>query len=265
MPELPEVEAMRLRIANEFASRVAVRFWFTARDKSNFSLMNTNALRGARLEEVARHGKLIILNFGRIGRLAISCGMSGRLVSRIPNLKHDRFAIEFQGGSSIVFNDFRRFGRWHWLSGDSQELPSPLGPDALTVNFAEQCLDRGSSRSIKSILLDQEIVAGLGNIYAAEALFHARILPTRPVSSLTRAERVRIVKSVKSVLSAAVARGGSTLDDYRGTEGEAGDYDRLFAVYGREGHPCPGCDCDTGVSRIRDAGRSTYFCTRKQV
>ena len=265
MPELPEIEAMRSRIAEQFVSRIAASVWAAARDKSKFSLANAKSLRGARLEEVTRHGKLIVLSFGSVGRLAISCGMSGRLVSRIPNLKHDRFAIGFRGGASLVFNDFRRFGRWHWLSGGSQEPPTTLGPDALTSRFAEHCLDRASPRSIKSILLDQEIVAGLGNIYAAEALFHARILPTRSVSSLTRTERVRIVQSVKSVLSAAVARGGATLDDYRGTEGEAGDYDRLFAVYGREGQPCPGCDCDAGVSRIRDAGRSTYFCARKQV
>jgi formamidopyrimidine-DNA glycosylase len=167
-------------------------------------------------------------------------------------------------GGGIVFSDFRRFGRVVCTAHSASPYHETLGPDALTSDFCPETLDSQSTRSIKSALLDQRTVAGLGNIYACESLFRAGIAPSRPVHSLTAQDRARLVRAIKSILRAAISRGGSTLDDYRNTEGEAGDYDRQFAVFRREGRPCPGCTCSTGVLRVLQSGRSTYYCATKQ-
>jgi formamidopyrimidine-DNA glycosylase len=193
--------------------------------------------------------------------------MSGRLVFRAPSQRHDHFAFRFVRDSWLTFNDIRRFGRVYRVPETqiwSEPPLSSLGPDALSSAVGEKTFRISSGRSIKSMLLDQRVVAGLGNIYSCEILYHAGILPTRATASLSLSERKSLVRAIKSTLRAAIVRGGSTLDDYRGTEGQSGDYDRFFAVFANEGGPCPRCTCKTGIKRIIHHGRSTYYCQKLQ-
>ena len=264
MPELPEAEAMRATIAPKVLRQNIVGVWLSKPDRRTVSPSVRNAWIRKRILDVERHGKVISLLLQKHIRITITLGMSGRLVVRTNRKRHDRLALELNSGMSLIFNDFRRFGRVTCSIEEERSPQAILGPDALTASFSPHTLNLKSSRTIKAALIDQRIVAGLGNIYVCESLFRAGINPRRPVNSLTANERSRLVRAIKSILSAAVARGGSTLDDYRDTEGQAGDYDRSFAVYGRTGQPCPACTCSTGVIRAIDGGRSTFYCSVRQ-
>jgi formamidopyrimidine-DNA glycosylase len=262
MPELPEAEAMRSAIAPDVVGKTIVGVWGAPHSTSR--LVRRRSWIGKHIVDVERHGKVLSLFLREGGRISFTLGMSGRLLIRERGRKHDRLAIMFNRGTSLVFNDFRRFGRITYY--DSSELAphKTLGPDALSTDFSADALVSASARSIKTALLDQKFVAGLGNIYTCESLFHARIHPHRPVRSLTEADRRRLVKVIKEILQNAVERGGSTLNDYRETEGEAGDYDRFFAVFGKSGQSCPGCTCSASIVRLTDAGRSTFVCLKRQ-
>jgi formamidopyrimidine-DNA glycosylase len=140
--------------------------------------------------------------------------------------------------------------------------PEPLGPD-LTVDHLRTALE-GRKAAIKLMLLDQRIVAGLGNIYACEALYRARVSPRRLAASVVGARAERLAGAIREVLEEAIEAGGSSLRDYVQANGELGYFQHRWAVYGKEGEPCPGCDCAEGVRRIAQAGRSTFFCGRRQ-
>jgi formamidopyrimidine-DNA glycosylase len=260
MPELPEAEAMKAALAPHVLGQTIVSVWADKAWIKSHPSRRTLRLRDRKIIAVRRHGKAIIIDLHNNTSLIVRLGMSGRLVARQQRKKHDLLALHLDNADCIVFNDFRRFGSISLESSSESETLRSLGPDALTSSFSAASLPPISSRSIKSVLLDQRIVAGLGNIYSCESLFKARIDPRRRLSSITLKERLNLIRSIKSVLRLAISRGGSTLDDYRNTEGEAGDYDRLFAVFGQEGKRCPKCRCSTGVTRIREGGRSTYFC-----
>jgi formamidopyrimidine-DNA glycosylase len=192
--------------------------------------------------------------------------MSGRLVLREPSGRHDHLALRLSGGCTLTYADHRRFGSLYvWPMAEAFNRPplAGIGPDALNPGINPDLLPSGT-RSIKEALLDQTVVAGLGNIYACEALFRVGIDPRRPCSELGLEERRRLADEIRALLAEAVAVRGATLNDYRGTEGEAGEFDTKFAVYGREGHPCPGCTCDGSVIRLRQAGRSTWLCPTRQ-
>jgi formamidopyrimidine-DNA glycosylase len=260
MPELPEAEAMRVALSPHALGRTITRVWVAKPWIRSLPPKMTSRLRSSRIIDVSRHGKAITLGLDNDSRVTVRLGMSGRLVARPVGQKHDLVALDLNDGGCLVFNDFRRFGRVSIESSSNPESRKSIGPDALTSSFSTKSLPSESSRAIKSVLIDQSIVAGLGNIYSCESLFEASIDPRRKAHSLTPEERTRLVASIKSILRAAIRRGGSTLDDYRGTEGEAGDYDSQFAVFRREGKPCPNCRCSTGVKRLFEGGRSTYFC-----
>mgnify|MGYP006277623771 CR=1 FL=1 len=264
MPELPEAEAMCRLLRLTAIGRRVVRIELGPRDRFTISNDVIKRLVGARVEAIERHGKSISIRFDVSSHMTFILGMSGRLVIRNHQREHDRLALHLGDDTALVFNDFRRFGRFYCTTTEGvPHLPS-AGPDALESAFTADTLRIAAKRSIKSVLLDQRIVAGLGNIYSCEALFHASIDPRRQVGSLSNAERRRLVIAIKKVLTNAVAHGGSTLSDYRGTEGHAGDYDRLFAVYGKVGLACRRCTCKSGVVRLIEAGRSTYLCPKRQ-
>jgi formamidopyrimidine-DNA glycosylase len=170
----------------------------------------------------------------------------------------------------IRFNDPRRFGLIDYLNRSEvaqHPLLAGLGPEPLEPEFNGGYLAgvlAGKTTPIKSALLDQRIVAGLGNIYVCEALFRAGISPRRLAASIGRGRAERLVSGIRSVLTEAIAAGGSSLRDYVQADGELGYFQHRWAVYGREGGSCPGCDCGGGVRRIAQAGRSTFFCAKRQ-
>ena len=280
MPELPEVEIVRQAlepilqnriISNVQLNRLGLRYLF---DPDFISIMQ-----GARVQKVDRRAKYILLRLDNQNTLVWHLGMSGR-VKIFKNAgdylkeNHDHVVLEQDRGSVIVFNDPRRFG---FMRLFSKEKPANgaflqrLGPEPLGNSFNAEVLKEklsGKAVSIKNALLDQSVVAGLGNIYVSEALYYASILPERNAGSLNESEIERLVSAIRMVLEKALAAGGSSLKDYVHTDGSLGYFQHMFAVYNREGAACPDCNCDIsktgGIKKIRQAGRSTYFCPRKQ-
>jgi formamidopyrimidine-DNA glycosylase len=264
MPELPEIESLRRRIVREFVgpaiNSVEIR---RTSQRQGVVPPTFEGIAGLRIAAIDRRGKLLIFMLSDESALVFHLGMSGRLVPRPPATSHDLFGVRFVGETWLTFSDFRRFGRiWRYqLAALARQISADyVGPEPLSPPFDATAFQLKSRRTVKAVLLDQRIVAGLGNIYSCESLYHARIRPDRPIVSLSLGECRRLVEAIKRVLHAAIDCGGATLNDYRGTEGEAGNYDRFFGVFNREGLPCPDCVCSEGVARIIQGGRSTYFC-----
>ena len=211
--------------------------------------------------------------------LLLHLGMSGRMVisreDRKPPGKHDHLVFHFDNGVTVRFNDPRRFGMCDLVPTPDlahYKLLRHIGIEPLGRDMSPQTLAakfKGKKTSIKDALLDQRLIAGIGNIYACEALFHAGINPKRKAGACTKAQIAKLVPAIKKVLQAAIKAGGSTLRDYVRADGELGYFQHHFAVYGREGKACPGCDCDRqrtgGIRRIAQGGRSTFYCPAKQL
>lgn len=279
MPELPEVETVRRGLAPVMEGRVLADLRLNRSGlRRPFPTNLRSAVVGRRVLSVDRRAKylLIRLNDGRV--ILIHLGMSGRLSIREtapePPGKHDHAVITLDDGRAVVFNDARRFGVMDLVPADTlADHPDlrDLGPEPIGNEFSGELLAGriGSKRSaIKVVLLDQTVVAGLGNIYVSESLFLAGVAPDRPASSLSPEEFRRLAEAIRDVIARAIAAGGSTLRDHRTVDGDLGYFQHQFAVYGREGEPCPGCDCDVsatgGVRRVVQGGRSTFFCPRRQ-
>ena len=275
MPELPEVETVRrglvpLLKGHRFA-RITVR-----RGDLRIALPGDFAsrLEGRLIETIGRRGKylLFMLDDGHvvIGHL----GMSGRLFLR-PETgnrpgKHDHILFGTDEGREIVFNDVRRFGLFavtERATLDAHPLLCDMGPDPLGTEFSGPALSKvlAARRStIKALLLNQHMVAGIGNIYACESLYRADISPKRLGASVAGARAERLVSAIKSVLTEAIAAGGSSLRDYVQASGELGYFQHAFSVYGREGEPCASGAPDHVIRRIVQSGRSTFLCPKCQ-
>jgi formamidopyrimidine-DNA glycosylase len=209
------------------------------------------------------------------GVLIAHLGMSGRLVVALPGKappreKHDHAVFHFDDGTELRFNDARRFGLLDYAqASDLDRHPRfrLLGPEPLSNEFNAPALAqalKGKKTSIKAALLDQRVVAGLGNIYVCEALFGAGLSPRRLAGTVQGDRAERLVASIHDVLTRAIAAGGSSLRDYVQASGELGYFQHQWAVYGKEGEPCPGCDCGKGIKRIVQGGRSTFYCAKRQ-
>ncbi len=275
MPELPEVETVRrgLTMAMEgrrFAAVTVRRPDLRRPFPPDFALRLT----GRRVVEVARRAKYLTLFLDDGWVLLGHLGMSGRMLVGWPDTappgKHDHVIFDTDDGRRIIFQDPRRFGLMDLAEAASlaeHPLLKDLGPEPLDEAFTPAVLSAalaGRSGPIKTALLDQKLVAGLGNIYVSEALFRAGISPERAAASVAGRRARRLVPAIKAVLTEAIAAGGSSLRDHRRPDGELGYFQHAFAVYDREGDPCPGCDCATGVRRIVQSGRSTFFCHKRQ-
>lgn len=276
MPELPEVETVRagLRPVMEGArfervtlNRPDLRFPFP----DNF----VQRLSGQKVESLTRRAKFLQAELSSGERLFMHLGMSGRFTidtvkSRTPgtfihaqaaNPKHDHAVFEMDNGAVVTFNDPRRFGFMEMAAAGAPYRLDNLGPEPLGNNFNAPVLRaalKGKKSKIKAALLDQHIVAGLGNIYVCEALFKAGIRPTRAAGRLTLAETESLVGHIKEVLSRAIAAGGSSLKDFAGADGALGYFQHSFDVYGREGEPCT--VCKQPLSRIVQSCRSSFYC-----
>ena len=230
---------------------------------------------GRRVERFSRRAKYILLHFEGGGVVIAHLGMSGRLIivpsgNRVPREKHDHAVFCFAGGTELRLNDARRFGLLDYAAEPHlaehprfRDLgPEPLGNEFNGPSLAESL--KGKKTPIKSALLDQRVVAGIGNIYACEALYGAGISPKRLAKTVQGERAERLATAIHDVLTRAIAAGGSSLRDYVQTSGELGYFQHHWAVYGKEGERCPGCDCKNGIRRLVQSGRSTFYCPKRQ-
>jgi formamidopyrimidine-DNA glycosylase len=274
MPELPEVETVRRGLALKISGRRIVRVELRRSDlRRPFPPTLGTRLDGARIGALARRGKYILIELDSDGLMLLHLGMSGRVTvgsAAVPAAVHDHVVLTLDDGTVIRFNDARRFGLIDYMKrGEATHHPllAGLGPEPLEPGFDGAYLEAalaGKLTPIKTALLDQRIVAGLGNIYACEALFRAGLSPRRLAKSIVLTRATRLAAAIRSVLTEAIAAGGSSLRDYVQADGALGYFQHHWAVYGHEGAPCPGCDCGGGVRRIVQSGRSTFFCAKRQ-
>jgi formamidopyrimidine-DNA glycosylase len=270
MPELPEVETTVRGLARYLDGERLERVVLNRPDmRFPFPEGLVQALTGAKVTGLGRRAKYGLIHTDRGTTMVFHLGMSGRWrIDPGEDLKHDHLVLE-TAGHRFALNDARRFGFVDLVDTDKLEAwpafaamgPEPLGPD-LTLNHLCAAL-KGRKQAVKLLLLDQHVVAGLGNIYVCEALFRARIDPRKPAGKVSRPALARLVPAIREVLEQSLGDGGSTLRDYARPDGELGYFASRFDVYGREGKPCrPPC---TGkVARLAQGGRSTWFCTRCQ-
>ncbi|MFQ5775790.1 MAG: bifunctional DNA-formamidopyrimidine glycosylase/DNA-(apurinic or apyrimidinic site) lyase [Kiloniellaceae bacterium] len=279
MPELPEVETivrgLRPRLEGRRLVRVASR-----RADLRFPLPEGFAarLRGRRVRRVARRAKYILVHLDDGQVLLCHLGMSGRMVvtngSAGPPGPHDHVILTTDRGDEVRFHDPRRFGVMDLAEETNlaaHRLLRDLGPEPLGHDFGGPALARrlaGKRTSIKAALMDQRVVAGLGNIYACESLFFAGLSPRRMARTVQGGRAGRLARAVREVLTRAIEAGGSSLRDYVQASGELGYFQHEWAVYGREGEPCPGCTCARartgGIRRIVQASRATFYCGARQ-
>jgi formamidopyrimidine-DNA glycosylase len=273
MPELPEVETVRRGLVPVLEGQRLVKVE-TRRPglRLPFPKDFAKRLTGRRVESLKRRAKYLLAELDNGETLVIHLGMSGRMAVEGSGLgahdtsvsgKHDHVVFETEAGR-IVFTDHRRFGLMTLLKTAAlaeDKLFRDLGVEPLSEKFDAAFLARalkGKKTPIKSALLDQRIIAGIGNIYACEALFRARISPKRLAGRLKPQESAALAEAVKTVLKEAIKAGGSSLRDYRQANGDPGGFQLRFKVYDRAGEPCP--VCGGAVKRIVQAGRSSFFC-----
>jgi formamidopyrimidine-DNA glycosylase len=287
MPELPEVETVRgglapvlegHRLARVEARRPDLRFPFP----ENF----VQTLTGATVLKLERRAKYLLARLDREDTLVMHLGMSGRFeianarkegpkgaerpgrfhYAPDPDPKHAHVLFETEAGARITYYDPRRFGYMSLVNTATMELHpwfAGLGPEPLSDAFDGAHLKHafaGRKQGPKTLLLDQRIVAGLGNIYVCEALHRARISPFKAAGRISRPRLDRLATLIKAVLGEAIAAGGSTLRDYAQADGALGYFQHSFGVYDREGRPCPNAGCNGTIARKVQAGRSTFYC-----
>lgn len=275
MPELPEVETVRRGLAPHLVGRRIVRVdqrrpdlrWPMPPDL-------VQVLTGAQVTGLRRRSKYILADLDRDAALLLHLGMSGRVRIEGEGLgqfhhdpavlpRHDHLVLTTEDGTTITLNDARRFGAVDLVRSQDHPLLAALGPEPLDEDFTPARLAAalaGRRTPIKAALLDQRIVAGLGNIYVCEALFRAGIHPTRPAGRIGPDRVARLHAAIREVLWQAIEAGGSSLRDHRQTSGELGYFQHSFRVYGREGQPCLREGCGGTLKRIVQGGRSTWYC-----
>ena len=286
MPELPEVETVRrglepvlagARLARVEARRPDLRFPLPA----GF----VQRLTGARIARLDRRAKYLLATLDRDETLVMHLGMSGRFeisgaraaerpgnfaLAQPPDPKHAHIVFETDAGAQVTFYDPRRFGYMDLIKTAALAAHpwfAALGPEPLGCGFDAAYLAAafaGRRAPVKAALLDQRLIAGLGNIYVCEALHRAGLAPERAAGSIPRRKIEALVQAIRAVLAEAIEAGGSTLRDYASADGELGYFQHSFAVYGREGEPCLRPGCRGHVARIVQSGRSTFACDRCQ-
>ena len=278
MPELPEVETVRRGLSPAMTGAVIARADVNRPDlRWPFPPRMAERLTGQQVLGLRRRSKYILADLSGGETLLIHLGMSGRmLVSGDPlgqfahehpqAEKHDHVVLHMDNGARITFNDPRRFGAMDLMATDSADrhkLLAVLGPEPLGNDFHEGHLIAafaGKNTPVKSALLDQRIVAGLGNIYVCEALFRARISPVRKAGRIAKPRVAALVPIIRDVLSEAIEAGGSSLRDFRQADGELGYFQHCFDVYGRENAPCRTPGCGKPIVRLVQSGRSSFYC-----
>lgn len=282
MPELPEVETVRRGLIPVMEGEVIAKVEVNRPDlRWPFPRNMAQRLSGQRVKALRRRSKYILVELSGGETLLIHLGMSGRLLISGDPLgqfahvhpvreKHDHVVFDMENGARITFNDPRRFGAMDLLdtaASENHRLLTNLGPEPLGNDFNEPYLVaalNGKNTPVKSALLDQRIVAGLGNIYVCEALYRAGISPKRIARQISVKRAGSLVPIIRDVLSDAIRAGGSSLRDFRQTDGELGYFQHSFDVYGREIQPCRRPGCVGKIARVVQSGRSSFYCPRCQ-
>ncbi len=285
MPELPEVETVRRGLTPAMAGRRIISAKANRADlRFPFPDCFAERLTGTRVERLDRRAKYLLARLGSGETLLMHLGMSGRFSITAEDLKrqpgdfvyapaanptHDHVVLEMEGGVTVTYNDPRRFG-FMVLFATSEEASQPflasLGPEPDSNQFSPAYLGEafaGRKTTVKAGLLDQSVVAGLGNIYVCEALWRAKISPRRLCASIPGARAERLAPVVRTVIAEAIEAGGSTLRDYAGADGAMGYFQHRFDAYGREGEPCTRGDGGV-ITRIVQSARSTFYCPNCQ-
>jgi formamidopyrimidine-DNA glycosylase len=274
MPELPEVETVMRGLDGRLTGRVITRATLH-RPNLRWTIPPAlpEILTGAEVLGFRRRGKYFFMRLNSGISMLVHLGMSGRMVIDAPFALHQHLSLETNDGGRIGFVDPRRFGALDLIAtGDeeSHRLIAGMGPEPLGNHFSTPVLRdalAGKSSPIKSAVLDQRIVAGIGNIYASEALFRAKISPRRLAGQLGPARIERLVPAIRDTLTEAIAAGGSSLRDYVQPSGELGYFQHAWKVYDRAGLPCPRCpgapDC-AGIRRLVQTGRASFYCPLTQ-
>lgn len=276
MPELPEVETVRRGLEPVLEGSRLVRV-LARRPDLRFPLPKDfqARLEGRRVAGIGRRAKYLLVALDGPDVLMIHLGMSGRI--RIhqgpppPPEPHDHVDFTTDTGATVRFHDPRRFGFMDLIAAErlfAHPLLAGLGPEPLDNAFDGPRLAarlKGKKTSIKAALMDQRVVAGLGNIYVSESLFRAGISPKRTAATVQGGRAAKLAQAIRDVLNDAIAAGGSSLRDHRQPSGELGYFQHRFAVYGRAGEACPGCTCGEKAIRLTvQGGRATYFCPMRQ-
>jgi formamidopyrimidine-DNA glycosylase len=284
MPELPEVETVRRGLAPYLVGR-KIAHAETRRSDLRFPFPKGFAKRltGRRVDALERRAKYILAQLDDGFVWVTHLGMTGRwsvagakrqpgdfYYSEAPDPTHTHVLIETDKGKRIEFNDPRRFGYMDLIAASEIETHpwfKGLGPEPLSNDFHEGHLKKafaGKKTSVKAALLDQRLVAGLGNIYVVEALHRAGISPSKPAGRISAPRLEKLFHAIRAVLEEAIEAGGSTLSDYAAVDGARGGFQHRFRVYDREGEACPTPDCGGVIRRVTQAGRSTFYCPRCQ-
>ncbi len=287
LPELPEVETVRKGLEPYMVGHMIVQANIRREGlRWPFPENMVARLIGKRVERLRRRSKYILCDLDSGETLLIHLGMSGRMTISAPDKtkdmvgdfhhlhpaleKHDHVVIDIDNGARITFNDARRFGAMDLLdtkTATQHKLLASIGPEPLGNSFDENyfvAAIKGKNTPIKSALLDQRIVAGLGNIYVCEALWRTGISPLSKAGKLSKIRATSLVPAIRAVLNDAIAAGGSSLKDYRQADGELGYFQHSFAAYGREDEPCKTPDCMGQIKRVVQSGRSSFYCSKCQ-
>ncbi|HKQ46893.1 MAG TPA: bifunctional DNA-formamidopyrimidine glycosylase/DNA-(apurinic or apyrimidinic site) lyase [Phycisphaerae bacterium] len=269
MPELPEVETIASRLAAHLPGAVIESVHIHRADIIHHGGETVaSGLTGMRVAAVDRHGKRLFVRLDG-GDLVVHLGMTGWLTllpASEPVLPHTHVRFAFTGRTDeLRFRDPRRFGGiWFFGAGENGQAQrlNTLGPDALSIRVPVLRTLLKRRRQIKALLMDQQAISGLGNIYCDEALFSARIHPLTLAAALSESQVRNLACAIRKVLRASIRSGGTTISDYRGADGQQGDFQNRLRVYDREGGPCTRCGAK--IRRILAAGRSTHYCPRCQ-
>ncbi len=273
MPELPEVETIARDLVAALPGRRITAVWLGKTDFLADPEALQTSLPGCRISAVRRYGKFLLLDLlpsngaGRPGTLLVHLGMTGQLVVQpaaavLP--PHTHLVLTLDDGRQLRYTDVRRFGRIALVSAGELEVSlARLGPDPLEISETEFCARLGRRRAmIKALLLDQHTLRGLGNIYADESLWRAKIHPAEQAARLGTTRLKRLYRAVRQILQEAIRSRGSSIANYRDAAGAPGAYQRRHRVYGRDGKPC--VRCRTKIRCMAVAGRSSYYCPRCQ-
>ncbi len=273
MPELPEVETVRRGLSPVMEGFVFERVVLNRPNlRFPFDPDFVKRVQGQTLQRLGRRAKFMIAELGSGDRLFLHLGMSGRFTidesvqgeyvhNHDANPKHDHVHFVMSSGARVTYNDPRRFGFMELIAPGAPSRIDELGPEPLSNDLSGPTLRaafKGKKSNIKSVLLDQRVIAGLGNIYVCEALYRAKISPRRMAGRLKVAETETLTRHIKDVIAEAIEAGGSSLRDFANTDGGLGYFQHSFDVYGREGEPCK--TCEAPIKRLVQSGRSTFYC-----
>ncbi|MDR0483876.1 MAG: bifunctional DNA-formamidopyrimidine glycosylase/DNA-(apurinic or apyrimidinic site) lyase [Alphaproteobacteria bacterium] len=270
MPELPEVENTKISLLPLKDNKIIDVYTSNKKLRQDIPT-NLSEIINTTVIDIQRKAKYLLFHLSNQKTIISHLGMSGRFwySNNTEIAKHDHIILYFANNYNLKYNDPRRFGVF--LLDDTNKVESKyffhVGVDAISDEFtAQYLLDKIKkiSSNIKNTLLNQEIVAGIGNIYASEALFSAKISPLRPANSLDIKEAEDLVLALKEILHKSIILGGSTLKDYRKANGESGDFQKHFLAYGQDNKPCSHDGCDGVIEKITQNGRSTFYCQKSQ-